>query len=196
MITFKSTEDLNKLSPDDPAYATVKELVDQLITAYTTPGQPYDHESDGYTLLISEGDVDRTTGCVNTCSSTPRLSDELEAYAQSKLAITAWSRVMALSSKGDSQAIIAVNPGSLLGTKMMKEGFGMAGSDIRIGAVMLIRAVLSDEFATASGKYFDNDSGRFASHHPDAMDPEKSEGIMHAIEAVLAETLESYKKSP
>ena len=125
-----------------------------------------------------------------------RLSDELEAYAQSKLAITTWSRVMALSSKGDSPAIIAVNPGSLLGTKMVKEGFGMAGSDIRIGAEILIRAALSDEFATASGKYFDNDSGRFASPHPDTMDPEKSEGIMHAIEAVLAETLESYKKLP
>ena len=125
-----------------------------------------------------------------------RLSDELEAYAQSKLAITTWSRAMALSSKGDSAAIIAVNPGSLLGTKMVKEGFGMAGNDIRIGAEILIRAALSDEFATASGKYFDNDSGRFASPHPDAMDPEISEGIMHAIEAVLAETLESYKKSP
>ena len=120
-----------------------------------------------------------------------RLSDELEAYAQSKLAITTWSRVMALSSKGDSPAIIAVNPGSLLGTKMVKEGFGMAGNDIRIGAEILIRAALSDEFATASGKYFDNDSGRFASPHPDAMDPEKSEAIMHAIEAVLAETLAS-----
>ena len=124
------------------------------------------------------------------------LSDELEAYAQSKLAITAWSRVMALSSKGDSPAIIAVNPGSLLGTKMVKEGFGMAGSDIRIGAEILIRAALSDEFATASGKYFDNDSGQFSSPHPDAMDAEMSAAIMLAIEAVLAETLEPNKKLP
>ena len=134
-------------------------------------------------------DLDALTGRV-------RLSNELEAYAQSKLAITAWSRVMALSSKGDSPAIIAVNPGSLLGTKMVKEGFGMAGSDIRTGVDILIRAALSDEFASASGKYFDNDSGQFASPHPDAMDPEKSAGIMHAIGAVLAETSETYKKSP
>jgi len=41
MITFKSPEDLNKLSPDDPAYPTVEELVDQLITAYSPPGRPY-----------------------------------------------------------------------------------------------------------------------------------------------------------
>ena len=121
----------------------------------------------------------------------------MEAYAQSKLAITAWSRVMALSSKGDSPTIIAVNPGSLLGTKMVKEMLGIPGNDVRIGVETLVRAALSDEFATASGKYYyDGDSGRFASPHPDAMDPERSEGIMRAIEAVLAETLESYKKSP
>ena len=124
-----------------------------------------------------------------------RLSDELKAYSQSKLAITAWSRAMALSSKGDSTVIIAVNPGSLLGTKMVKEGFGMAGSDIRIGADILVRAALSDTFATANGKYFDNDSGRFAKPHPDAMDAEKSKGIMRTIEAVLAEKLASYTKS-
>ena len=117
-----------------------------------------------------------------------RLSDELEAYAQSKLAITAWSRVMALSSKGDSPAIIAVNPGSLLGTKMVKEGFGMAGSDIRTGADILIRAALSDEFATASGRYFDNDSGRLSSPHPDALDARKSKEVVRAIESVLADS--------
>ncbi|MGB5306830.1 MAG: hypothetical protein WBO57_11370 [Gammaproteobacteria bacterium] len=59
MITFKSPEDLNKLSPDDPAYSTVKELVDQLITAYTTPGELYNHEDYGYVILIEEGDTDR-----------------------------------------------------------------------------------------------------------------------------------------
>ena len=38
MITFKSTEDLSKLSPDDPAHATVEELIEQLITAYSPIG--------------------------------------------------------------------------------------------------------------------------------------------------------------
>ena len=59
MITFKSTEDLAKLPPEDPAYPTVQELVDRLITAYTTPDQPYNHEDYGYVILIQEGDVDR-----------------------------------------------------------------------------------------------------------------------------------------
>ena len=60
MITFKSTEDLSKLPPTDPAYPTVQELVDRLITAYTLPGQPYNHEDYGYVILIEEGDVNRT----------------------------------------------------------------------------------------------------------------------------------------
>jgi hypothetical protein len=59
VITFKSPEDINKLSLADPAHATVKELIDQLITAYTLPGQPYNHEDYGYVILIEEGDVDR-----------------------------------------------------------------------------------------------------------------------------------------
>ncbi len=116
-----------------------------------------------------------------------RLSDGA-AYAQSKLALTIWSRSIALSLKDEGPAIIAVNPGSLLGTKMVKEAFGMAGKDIRIGSDILIRAALADEFATASGQYFDNDSGQFASPHPDALNPKKSEEVVHAIEAVLAET--------
>ena len=117
-----------------------------------------------------------------------RLSDDYDAYAQSKLAITQWSRRMALSLKDKGPAIIAVNPGSLLGTKMVKEGFGMAGKDIRIGAEILIRAALSDEFETASGQYFDNDSGQFAPPHRDALNAEKSERIVQAIETTLAES--------
>ena len=113
-----------------------------------------------------------------------RLAD-MEVYAQSKLALTMWSHVLGLEDGGP--VIVAVNPGSLLGSKMVKEGFGVAGGDIRIGAEILTRAALADEFATASGQYFDNDSGNFAAPHPDAVDPRKSEEIVRAIEAVLAE---------
>ncbi|MBE9102982.1 SDR family NAD(P)-dependent oxidoreductase [Vacuolonema iberomarrocanum] len=113
-----------------------------------------------------------------------KLSDGV-AYAQSKLAMTMWSRSLALSLKGNGPAVIAVNPGSMLGSKMVKQAFGVAGGDIRIGAEILTRAALSDEFATASGQYFDNDSGQFASPHPDALNSQKSEELVGAIEAVL-----------
>lgn len=114
------------------------------------------------------------------------LSDSA-AYAQSKLALTMWSRSLALSLEEEGPAIIAVNPGSLLGTKMVKQAFGMAGGDIRKGAEILVRAALADEFAGATGQYFDNDSGQFASPHPDALDPRKSEEIVAVIETILAE---------
>ncbi|MEM7347273.1 MAG: SDR family NAD(P)-dependent oxidoreductase [Chloroflexota bacterium] len=114
-----------------------------------------------------------------------KLSDDFGAYAQSKLAITMWSRALAL--KNDGPIMVAVNPGSMLGSKMVKEAFGVAGADIGIGATIVTHAALADEFATASGQYFDNDSGRFASPHPDALNAQKSDAIVRAIEAVLAD---------
>ncbi|MBC8209454.1 MAG: SDR family NAD(P)-dependent oxidoreductase [Gammaproteobacteria bacterium] len=120
-------------------------------------------------------------------SGLTRLSDDFNAYAQSKLAITAWSRSLALSLGAKGPAIIALNPGSLLATKMVREGFGLAGNDIRIGADILLRAALSDEFATAAGQYFDNDCGRFASPHADALEPQKAAEMVQVIERILAE---------
>ena len=109
----------------------------------------------------------------------------MEAYAQSKLALTMWSRHLARELKDKGPAIIAVNPGSLLASKMVKEGFGVAGNDLAIGADILVRAALSEEFATASGRYFDNDSGRFASPHPDGLDDGKSAEVVRAIENLI-----------
>lgn len=111
--------------------------------------------------------------------------DPMDAYAQSKLAITSWSRYLA-AELGDAPVVVAVNPASLLGSKMVKEGFGVDGGDLRIGADILVRAALSNEFANASGQYFDNDTRRFASPHPDAFNPQKSAELVNVMEAVLA----------
>ena len=111
--------------------------------------------------------------------------DDMGAYSQSKLAITMWSRVMAEKLK-DGPMVVAVNPGSLLASKMVTEGFGVAGSDINIGADILNRAALSDEFENASGKYFDNDSKQFAPPHQDALDQQKCVEVVKAIECMLA----------
>ena len=110
---------------------------------------------------------------------------DMAAYAQSKLAITMWSRHMALALEEEGPMVVAVNPGSLLATKMVKEGFGVAGNDIAIGADILSRAATSAEFAQATGQYFDNDAGRFAPPHPDALDVQKSEAVVQAIEAII-----------
>lgn len=116
-----------------------------------------------------------------------RLASDGAAYAQSKLALTMWSRQLALSLGSGGPAIIAVNPKSLLGSKMVRQAYGTAGSDLRIGAEILCRAALSDEFAAASGQYFDNDIGQFSPPHPDALNPQKCAEVVGLIEAVLAE---------
>ena len=107
------------------------------------------------------------------------------AYAQSKLALTMWSNQYAEEVQGDGVMVVAVNPGSLLATKMVKEGYGIAGGDVGIGAEILVRAALSDEFADASGKYFDNDSRRFADPHPDALDKAKRAQLVDVLNVLI-----------
>lgn len=87
--------------------------------------------------------------------------DDMGAYAQSKRAIAIWSQQVA-KDLPDGPVLLAVNPGSLLASKMVKEGFGVAGNDLQIGADILSRLALDDAFADATGKYWDNDSGSFA----------------------------------
>lgn len=120
-----------------------------------------------------------------------RRLDHGAAYAQSKLALTMWTRHLADGLGADGPVVVAVNPGSLLATKMVKEGFGVAGSDIEQGVDILTRAATSDEFADATGRYFDNDSGRFADPHPDALDSGKNAAVVDAIDHVVARLTQS-----
>ncbi|MEM6266571.1 MAG: oxidoreductase, partial [Pseudomonadota bacterium] len=83
-------------------------------------------------------------------------------------------------------AMIAVNPASFLGSKMVKEAYGRAGHDLGIGADILTRAALSDEFSGASGRYYDNDRQAFFSPHPDAMSHAKNAALIQAIEDFLS----------
>ena len=111
--------------------------------------------------------------------------DDMAAYAQSKLAITIWSAELAREySKGP--AIISINPGSLLATKMVKEGFGIDGKDLNIGADILVRAATEDKFARSSGMYFDNDIGAFGSPHTSASDKIFCDRLMGVL-AILTE---------
>jgi len=115
--------------------------------------------------------------------------DDMEAYAQSKLAITMWSQEIAKES--DSPITIAVNPGSLLASKMVKDAFGVEGSDLTIGANILCKAALDDTFGDASGKYFDNDAGRFASPHVDAQDAAKTTAVVNQVAMLSAQLAQS-----
>jgi len=113
--------------------------------------------------------------------------DAMAAYAQSKLAISLWSAGLAAERGAGEPVTVAVNPGSLLATNMVRTGFGVAGSDINIGVDILTRAALSDEFAAASGRYYDNDSARFAPLHGGGRG---QEAVFAAIEARIAPHME------
>jgi NAD(P)-dependent dehydrogenase (short-subunit alcohol dehydrogenase family) len=113
--------------------------------------------------------------------------DDGQAYAQSKLALTMWSFNLAASLGDQGPTIIAVNPASFLGSKMVKEAYGSDGKDLGIGADILTRVALDDEFAAATGRYFDNDLGRFASPHSDALDPTKCKEIVQSMESLLGQ---------
>ncbi|WP_114011748.1 SDR family NAD(P)-dependent oxidoreductase [Cohaesibacter intestini] len=115
-----------------------------------------------------------------------RMLQDMEAYAQSKLALTMWSQDFA-AKHPNGPVSVAINPGSLLATKMVREGFGTSGNDLNIGVEILTRAALSDDFATASGLYFDNDSGQFVAPHPDASNAEKAARIIEGIKAEIAD---------
>ncbi|MEL6530945.1 MAG: SDR family NAD(P)-dependent oxidoreductase, partial [Pseudomonadota bacterium] len=108
------------------------------------------------------------------------------AYAQSKLALTMWSAELAHQLEASGPAIIAVNPGSFLGSKMVKEANGQQGHDLEIGADILTRAALTDEFEGVSGRYYDNDRKAFAKPHPDALDPAKNKRVIEAIEHLIS----------
>lgn len=115
-----------------------------------------------------------------------QLTDHFSAYAQSKLALTMWSRQLAQSRGENGPVIIAINPGSMLGSKMVRDGFGVAGGDIKIGADILTRLALADEFAHASGLYFDNDARRLSDPHPDALDQQKSAAVVRELDRMLS----------
>ena len=113
------------------------------------------------------------------------------AYAKSKLAITMWSKHLAGKLVDTNQVVVAVNPASMLGSKMVKEAYGVAGGDVQRGADILVKATLSQEFATANGLYFDNDTGQFASPHPDGTDDIKCRKLTETLDEWVTNLLQS-----
>lgn len=150
---------------------------------------PYLLTKELMSLLVDDGRIVNLSSAaqvpinLKALAGEVQVNDDFESYAQSKLAITIWSQELAKELKSN-QIIVAVNPGSLLASKMVKEGFGMAGNDITIGSDILVRAALSDEFIGKSGQYFDNDAKQFALPHGYAQNSELCLQVMSTIEEV------------
>lgn len=134
--------------------------------------------------IINLSSAAQTTVELDALTGHKLLENDMDAYAQSKLALTIWSRWLA-QQLPDGPVVVAVNPGSLLASKMVKEGFGVSGQDINIGANIIVEAALSSErFADASGKYYDNDAKCFSQPHDDALDEDTSAAVVAAISKV------------
>lgn len=118
---------------------------------------------------------------------TKHINHDFTVYCQSKLAIMAWTRHWAHQiDSSNGPVMISVNPGSLLATKMVKEGFGMAGNDVNTGADTLVSLALDPEHQNHNGDYYDNDRGGYGTPHPDVLNDEKSRAIFQIMEEMLA----------
>ncbi|MCH4886424.1 SDR family NAD(P)-dependent oxidoreductase [Acidaminobacter sp. JC074] len=107
-----------------------------------------------------------------------------EAYAQSKLALTMWTYQMA---DEESPIMIALNPKSFLGSKMVHKAYGTKGYDLSIGGKVLCKASLSDEFSDANGKYYDNDIEMFSSPHPQTFDLEVRDTLTKTLNNLISD---------
>lgn len=113
---------------------------------------------------------------------------ESNTYAQSKLALTMWS--FNLAKQEPEIVVVAVNPGSLLNTKMVKEAYGKHWSPAEKGENILVDLALSEKYNNESGNYFDNDKGEekgyFAAAHADAYDVNKIKNLLTVTDAIIA----------
>ena len=109
---------------------------------------------------------------------------DMEAYSQSKLAITMWS--FDLAEKYPDIAVTALNPGSLLNTNMVREAFGRHWAPADKGANILYKLAVTEAYNGVTGKYYDNDKGSFGQAHPDAYNKAERQKLMEATTNMLA----------
>lgn len=108
------------------------------------------------------------------------------AYAQSKLGITMWTAYLGEKYQLNGPKMVSVNPKSLLGSKMVKDAYGIAGGDLKEGAKILVEAALSDRFNSVAGDYFDNDHDTFAAPHSFAGYSTNKEALVIEMEEIIS----------
>lgn len=107
-----------------------------------------------------------------------------ESYAQSKLALTMWS--FSFAKQHPNITTIAVNPGSLLNTKMANEAYGQHWSPAEKGVDILYDLAVSERHKSQSGTYFDNDRGSYNNAHPDAYAEDKVKLLVTLTERIVS----------
>lgn len=111
-------------------------------------------------------------------------ASENATYAQSKLALTMWS--FYLAKQEPNMAVLALNPGSLLNTRMVKEAYGKFWSPADKGAKIIYDLAVGPAYQGQTGKYYDNDQGGFGWPHADADDEQKIADLIELTEKMIA----------
>ena len=147
--------------------------------------------TNGLIQLLKNSTSPRVINLSSAAQSTVSLSalkgseilSEQRAYAESKLALTMWSFAFA---KAKPQInTIAVNPGSLLNTRMVAEAYGQYWSSADKGASIIYDLATLEKYKDSTGKYFDNDIGEFNTAHEDAYDEHKINELITATQVIL-----------
>ena len=141
--------------------------------------------------LLQKGDSSRIIN-LSSAAQAPVSFDALRgkeqsstqgAYAQSKLALTMWS--FHLAKTHPDLSVIALNPGSLLNTRMVQEAFGKFWAPADKGANIIRELVDAEKYTGITGKYFDNDQGNWGRAHADAYDSQRTEMLLKVTQEVL-----------
>lgn len=144
--------------------------------------------------LLENGRIINLSSAAQAPISLPALlgKEELNvnaAYAQSKLALTMWS--FNLAKEVPNTTVIAVNPGSLLNTRMVSEAYGQFWAPAEKGANILYDLAVEEAYEAHSGEYFDNDKGNpkgtFAPAHADAYEEGLIQILLQETERLLKE---------
>lgn len=178
---FKTTDTLTEQGLD------VRFVVNTLAPLLLTRGLMPQLTSNSRVVNLAsaaQAPVMPTEVTTNYLEQTP-LEDGL-AYAKSKLALILWSQALAQHIK---PTVVSVNPKSLLASKMVKQAYGIAGGELSEGAIIIIKAALSDEFKQANGLYFDNDIGQFALPHQQAQKKGEDQQMLSFLDMALRRTL-------
>ncbi|MEM6698134.1 MAG: SDR family NAD(P)-dependent oxidoreductase [Bacteroidota bacterium] len=173
---FKSPNALNKDGLD--LRLVVNYLAPYVLTDELLPVL----EASENARIINLSSAAQSTVSKGFLTGTTQVSTQ-EAYAQSKLALTIWS--FDLAKKQSDISVIAVNPGSLLNTRMVQEAYGRYWSSADKGANILYDLAVSQQYEGITGKYFDNDKGGFGAAHADAYKEVLIKQLMETTIAVL-----------
>jgi len=106
--------------------------------------------------------------------------DGMRAYAQSKLALIMATMELAAGLEPHGVTVNALHPGTLLNTKMVREGFGSARGPAEDGAEAEVHLATSPELSGVTGAYFDRLSR--AKTAAQAQDAEARQRLMALID--------------